>query len=310
MNETTNEKPSDRSQLSLWVRLKYSVIRSALQAIAKLFGLNGLYVFGQCFAFCEYFLQYKRRARISRRLDQIYDEPLPKRKKHRIMRQFFTRVRCDKMIYTIIDLIDRDELLSRFEIVGKEYLDAGNKRGKGTLFLFSHQGSHHVGGIFMALAGYPLVGIRDPKESVLRRYVQDKFERCFPEFKDFQVTSNDISPRTFFRQFAANHLVASAMDATRNRGQNVRTVTVNAFGGKMEVISGMTHIALRCKAAILVGFFISLPKYRYQMVYSPWLCDPDTAVDNDETVQNVMQQYADLIQNHVRTRPDQISKTR
>jgi len=308
---TTKDDDSNtaRSQLPLIVRAKYMVVRAGLGGIVKLAGLDGLYLFGQAFAYCEYLLKFNRRRRIYRRLDQIYGRPLPKREKRKIARKFFARIRCDKMLYTVMDRIDKQKILERVEVEGIEELDRAVANGSGTFLMFSHQGSHHLGGILLTLSGYPVIGLRDPKEGLLRIYIQQRFEKHFPEFGDLQITPSNTFAKPFFRAFRSNRIVAAAMDVWRDRG-NVRTVTVNVFGGRQEFLSGMTHIALRCKAVVLVGFLLSLPRYRYRMIFHPWLSGPETGGDDQETVQQIMQKYATIIEAHVRKYPCHISKTK
>jgi len=304
-----SKNKSKIKKLSLYMQTKYIFVRSCLVLIVKLIGLDGLYYFGQFFGFCEYLLQYKKRSRIYRRLEQIYGQPVNPREARNIARRYFCRVRCDKMLYTIIDRIDRSVLIERFEITGREYLDRSIERGKGTFFMFSHQGSHHLAGILLILSGYRIMGLRDPNESPLRIYVQQQFEKNFPEFRDLQITPSDSFARTFFHAFRDNNIVAAAMDVWRDRG-NVRTVKVKIFGQEREFLSGMTNIALRSHAVILVGFVLSLPKFHYQIILHPWLNNPDKDDDSPEIVQNVMQRYANLIEQHVKKCPDHISKTK
>lgn len=296
-------------KLSLFTRIKYMAIRAALLAIATLAGLNGLYVFGWFFGFCEYLLQYKRRTRIRRRMEQIFDPPLPTGRRRRITLDFFCRIRCDKMIYTIMDRISRRKLLARLETEGLEHLDRALERGKGTFFMFSHQGSHHLGGILLTLKGYPLIGLRDPNESPLRLYIQQQFEKNFPKLRDLQIIPTDAPARPYFHAFKSNQIVAAAMDVWRHRG-NVRTVDVTVFGETRPFMSGMTHIALRSRATVVVGFLLSLPFYRYKLIVHPPVADPDTATDAAETVQHAMQAYATLIESHTRKYPSHISKTK
>jgi len=309
---TPERRKADKQEprLSLWTRVKYMAVRGAVVAIYKLGGLDGMYRFGWAFGAVESLLQYNRRRRIYRRMDDIFDPPLAKSEKRRIARGFFCRVRCDKMIYTIMDRIDRAELLGRVDSEGKEHLDRAIGRGGGTFLMFSHQGSHHLGGILLVLHGYPISGLRDPNESPLRQYIQERFEESFPEFRDLlEIIPTDVSPRPFFKAFKANRTVAAAMDVWRDRG-NARTMTVEVFGQEREFVSGMTEIALRCKAAIVVGFILSLPGYRYRMIFHPWLTDPEGADDSVENVRSVMQQYARLIEEHTRKYPSHISKTK
>jgi lauroyl/myristoyl acyltransferase len=294
--------------LSWFVRIKYMFIRGWLLMIVKLAGLNGLYAFGQFFGFIEFILQYKKRKRIRIRLSEIFGKPISASRARAVARQQMIRIRCDKMIYTIMDRIDRKDLMDRFEMDGREYLDQAVQRGKGTFFMFSHQGSHHLGGILLTLSGYPIIGLRDPNESSLRMYIQEQYEKRFPEFADLHITSSESFARSYFRAFKKNLIVAAAMDIWRDRG-NVRTVKVNFFGQEREFASGMTHIALRSKAVILVGFLLSLPNYHYRMIFHPWLTEPDSAMETPETVQKVMEDYAHLIEEHVRKYPEHISKT-
>jgi KDO2-lipid IV(A) lauroyltransferase len=297
-----------RSSLSWFVSVKYMFIRSWLLMIVKLTGLNGLYKFGVFFGTIEYLLQYKKRGRMYKRLAEIYGKPLPVSEARSIARKQMCRIRCDKMIYTIMDRINRQELMERFTIDGREHMDRAIQRGKGTFFMFSHQGSHHLGGILLTLSGYPLIGLRDPNESPLRIYIQEQYEKRFPVFKDLQITPSDSFAKSFFRAFRENKIVAAAMDIWRNRG-NVRTVKVKIFGQEREIMSGMTHIALKSQAAILVGFVLSLPDYNFKIIFHPWLSDPDKDVENEATVQRVMQEYSCIIENHVKKYPDHISKT-
>ena len=309
MTEFAQESETGEVRLSLLTRLKYMVIRGFLLGIVKMAGLEGLYRFGWWFGFCECWLQYKRRHRIYRRMDEIFEVPISRAEKQAIARDFFCRVRCDKMMYTIMDRIDRRTLLARVESEDREYLDQAVQRGRGTFLMFSHLGSHHLGGILLILCGYPVTGLRDPNESSLRTYVQGQFEKSFPEFRDLEILPSDAFARQYFQAFQANRIVAAAMDVWRDRG-NVRTVPVQVFGQQRQYLSGMTQIALRCKAVIIVGFLLSLPDYRYRMILHPWLTDPDQADDRPETVQRVMQDYAALIERHARAYPSHISKTK
>ncbi len=296
-------------QLSWVSKVKYTVVREFLYSVVRLSGLEGLYWFGQVFGGCESLLKGRRRARISRRLDHIFGPVLSKKDKRNIARRQTARIRCDKMLYTIMDKLDRQVLLDRVHLEGTEHLDKAIQRGKGTFLMFSHQGAHHLGGIFLAMKGYGLDGLRDPKQSDLRMYVQEQFEETFPESRDFNIEFAGEFVRAFFRRFKNNNIVAAALDVRRDRG-NVRTTPVRIFGSEQKFVSGMTQIALRCKAVPVVGFILSEKDFHFRIIISPWLNDPDNSQDDSETVQQVMQRYADLIEQHVKKYPCHISKTR
>lgn len=303
------EGKTRKSGVSWWIRFKYGTVRTALMAIVRVVGLDGLYRLGQIYGACEFALQYKRRASAYKRLEEIFGRPLPAAERRRIIRRQVSRIRCDKMLYTIMDLIDRNELTRRFVISGKEHMDRAVAGDRGVFFMFSHTGSHHLGGIFLVLLGYPVIGLRDPNESPLRLYIQEQFEKNFPEFGDLQITPSDSFARTFFHAFRNKAIVAAAMDVWRDRG-NVRTVKVRLFGQEREILSGMTHIALRSRSPILMGFLLALPNYHYKILFHPWLSDPDRDQDTPETVQRIMQEYAHIIEEHVKKYPCNISKVR
>jgi len=296
-----------KSEVGWFSRAKYMFVRFWLVLLVKVGGLDGMYRFGQIFGTIEFILQYRKRWRAYRRLEEVSGGPLPTARKRMVIRRQMCRVRCDKMIYTIMDRIDRNELLNRVQVVHREYMDQAVAHGKGTFMMFSHQGSHHLGGILLILLGYPTIGLRDPNESDLRLYIQEQFEKNFPEFKFLQITPSDSFARTFFQAFKDNAIIAAAMDIWRDRG-NVRTVKVQVFGQEREFLSGMTHIALRSHSPILVGFLLSFPGYHYRVIFHPWISDPDQDGDTPPTVQRVMQEYANIIENHVKTYPCHISK--
>ncbi|MFA5863740.1 MAG: hypothetical protein WC975_03540 [Phycisphaerae bacterium] len=295
-------------EISLFTRVKYMFVRGSLMLVVKLTGLNGLYRFGQFFGYCEFLLRYKKRFRTYQRMEVVFGTPLPLSRKRMIVRRWMCRVRCDKMIYTIMDMIDRKVLLDRVEISGKQYMDRSIANGQGTFLMFSHFGSHHLGGILLTLLGFPIIGLRDPNESPLRLYVQERFAKNFPEFSDLQITPSDSFARTFFHAFKKNFIVAAAMDVWRDRDHG-RTVEVTIFGERREFLSGMTHIALRSHAAILTGIILSLPGYRYRLILYPWFNDPNKDQDTPEIVQRVMQQYAQMIEEQAKKYPCHISKT-
>lgn len=308
MTDETRESGSKEVTLSWIDRIKYGFVRFFLLALLKGLGLRGMYAFGWFFGWCESWLQYNRRRGFYRKMDRIFQPKLTMREKRRHVRDFCCRVRCDKMIYEVMDQIPKETILGNIESQGLEHIDAALKRGKGCFLMFSHQGSHHLGGILMTLQGYPLVGLRDPNESPLRIYMQQLFEKSFPEFRGLTIISTDAPVRPYFRAFRDNKLVAAAMDISRHRGDTTRTVDVQVFGETRPFMAGMTTIALHSRAVVLVGFIVSLPWFRYRIVVHPWLIDPEMASDDEATVGKVMQDYAHLIEQHTRQYPSQISR--
>ncbi|MFO0972560.1 MAG: hypothetical protein U1A27_03845 [Phycisphaerae bacterium] len=300
--------PAEERGLSVWSRLKFELVRTFLALWTRLFSLSGLYWLGQTFGTCEYLLDYHRRRRVHRRLARIFPEGLSASRRRLFTWRYFRRVRCDKLIYLIMDKVPREKLLRRTKWHGREHLDAALARGKGAYIMLAHYGSHHVAGPIMALLGYRVAGVRDPKEAPIRRYVQQKYAEVFPEIKAVRVYFADTFPRQFYREFAENGVLCSALDIDRFRGEHLKTCPVTVFGQTHEWLTGTLQIALRCGATVMQGFVVSRRNYYFRWELSAPLIDPDAGRDEPELVARVMQQYASNIESHARHHPDHLMK--
>jgi len=295
-----------------WInRAKFGLVRWFLWAIARSFSLRGLYLFGRFFGTCEYLINFKRRARYRRELARIFPEGLRASREKRIIRSYFCRTRCDKLLYLIFDKLPKEKILKRIKFHGRERLDAALQGSKGVYVLLSHNGSHHVAGLLMALLGYKCAGVRDRNEGPIRQYVQEKYAATFPEFADIKVLYADSFPRDIYRCFQENRVLGSALDVSRVRGLQLKTCPVTYFGETREFLTGTLQIALRCKAPIVQGFVVSRPNFYFRLIVPPALHTPDPAaepIETPELVAEIMQKYADGIADHVRGHPDHLSR--
>lgn len=308
-------RPLDKGRprdLSGWTCAKFVVVRGFLWAWARCFSLKGLYLFGRFFGTCEWLINYKRRRRFRMHFERVFGRSRHTRERSSIRRaclRHFTRTRCDKLFYLIFDKLPREKILRRVRFHGKEILDEALKRNKGAYFCMSHVGSHHVSVLLMALMGYRVAGVRDRNEGAIRRYVQEQYDETFPEFRTIRMLYADTFPRDIYRCFQDGFILGSALDVTRDRGSHLRTATVTMFGQRREFLTGPVRIALRCGAPILQGFVVSRKNFYFHLIVEGPLIDPDTATDEPEAVNQVMQRYADNIAHHLTQHPDHISKS-
>lgn len=306
----SESRPAERADsLGWWPRLKYAVVRGFLWGWARCFSMRGLYLFGQFFGTCEYLINHKRRRRFRERLADVYGNDLAPATVRRMTWRQFTRIRCDKLFYVILDKLPREKILNRIRFHGKEIVDAALSRGHGTYIMISHHGTHHVSGLLLALLGYRVAGVRDRNEGALRRYVQEKYAQTFPEARAFRVLYADSFPRELFRCFEEGFILGSSPDIDHDRGSHLKTTPVEIFGQKRAFLSGPVRIALRCGAPVLQGFVISRKNFYFRLVVSGPLVDPAVSKDDAETLAATMQRYADNIEAFVREYPCHISKT-
>ena len=301
--------PPER-RLGLYTRGKFAVVRWFLMAWVRTFSLRGLYLLGRFFGTLEYLINFKRRARYRRELRRVFPEGISRSREDQIIRSYFRRTRCDKLLYLIFDRLPKDKILRRIRFHGREHLDAALARGNGVYAMLSHHGSHHVAGLLMALLGYKCAGVRDPQEGALRIHMQEKYAQSFPEFAAIRVLYSDSFPREIYRCFRENRVVGTALDVSRIRGVALKTCPVQVFGQTREFLTGTVQIALRSNATVVQGFVVSRPNFYFRLVVHPplWAPGDDANPERPELIAEIMQKYADGIAAHVREHPDHLSR--
>lgn len=304
--------PSAEAELGLLSRLKYDLVRGFLWGWARCFSLRGLYLLGAAFAVCEWAINYKRRSRFRKHLKTGFGrgtKVIDRATARSACLQHFIRTRCDKLFYLIFDKLPKEEILARVRFPREADLAAEVTRGKGMYVCLSHIGSHHVLALIMALKGYRVAGVRDPNEGAMRRYIQRKYDETFPEFRAIRMLYSNMYPRDVYRCFQEGYILGSTLDIGRERGAHLRMVSVEMFGKPREFLSGPVQIALRCRAPIYQGFVVSRPNFYFDLVLKGPLIESETATDTPETLQTIIQRYADNIAEHLAQYPDHISRT-
>lgn len=302
------ERSQPQPKISLWQRFSFGCMRSMLALLMRCFGLSGLYRIGRAFGTLECSINYKRRRRLNRLLRDRLGQHLDDKARRRAVRGFFARTRCDKIFYLIFDLIPRQQVIDRFHITNRQIMDQALARGNGCFVAMAHHGSHHVVGMLMALAGYSPAAVRDPKEGAMRQFVQNLYDRRYPEFRRLRIISADAFPREIFRCFQENRPLGAALDAYRQRDDRKRSVTVDLFGQQRDLMVGTLQIALRCGAGIIQGFVISEPNFHYRLDFLGPLLDPSQAVESPELIQSAMDRYATNLERYILQYPDHISR--
>ena len=304
-----SQRPADR-RVNWYDRVKFGLVRWFLSGWAAVFSLRGLFLFGRWFGTIEYVVNFNRRARYRRELRRVFPEAIDRTRERKIIRDYFRRTRCDKLYYLIFDRLPREKIMRRIRFHGRQYLDEALKNERGVYVMMSHHGSHHVAGLLMALLGYHSAGIRDRNEGGLRRYVQEKYTKTFPECAATRLLYADSFPRDIYRCFQENRVLGSALDVNRYRGSSLKTCPVRIFGQEREFLTGTLQVALRCGATICQAFVVSRPNFYFRLIVKPPLYVPKDRQrgENPELIQQLMQSYADGIEAHVRAHPDHISR--
>lgn len=301
-------RPADPAGLTVWEYVSFTIAHAMTGWLLACLSLSGFYRFGRMFGTLEWLINHKRRGRFSATLQRVLGRVPTAGERRRATREFFVRTRCDKLFYLILDRIPRDKLMALLSIGNQALLDEALARGRGVYLAFSHHGAHHVIAMLMALKGYKTAGVRDRREGAIRRYVQQRFDRVYPEFQRMHVLFADGYPRDIYRCFKDGCLLGSAMDVSRVRDPNQRTEEVAIFGEKRPFLSGPLRIALRCRAPVLQAFIVPEDGFRYRLEIVEILVDPEKVRDEAAAVARAMHTYADNVERHLRASPSLLSR--
>ncbi len=305
------ECPSvERRRLTLWEYASFTTAHAMATLLLNLLSLKGLYRFGRAFGTIEWLINFKRRRRFAGTLHTLFGQEMNPSRRRRQVREHFMRSRCDKIFYLVFDQITREASLSRLTITNQELLDNALSRGRGVYVAMSHHGPLHVLAMLLALRGYKTAGVRDRREGALRRYIQDRFDRRYPEFRRMRVLFADGFPREIFRCLQDGFVLGSAMDVSRVRDPRQRTEEVYVLGQKQLFLSGPMRIAVRCRTPVLQAFIIPEPDFHYRLEIVDLLIDADEAKaeNEDAAVARAMQCYAANIETYIRRFPSLVTR--
>ena len=181
---------------------------------------------------------------------------------------------------------------------GSENFDAGQRRGKGVLFLTGHMSAWELSSFAHALYGHPLHFLVRPisnsrVDSLINRY------RCLSG--NLPIDKNK-SARAILKVLAEGGTVGILSDHNTALEEGV---FVNFFGIPASTTSGLARIALRTEAAVVPGFLFwddSLRKYRLRF-------EPPVELlrsgDEEVDVRENTQRFTSVIEDYVRAHPDQ-----
>lgn len=144
-------------------------------------------------------------------------------------------------------LEDRDILNKLVTVKGLNHIDAALKQGKGVIILSAHTGNWELGGIYMALLGYPMLAVALPH----RYHKVNSFFNSQREKMGVVVASSiGIGVKRIYEALKKNKLVALVGDRDFTNGG----VKIKFLGGEKLIPKGPAFISKRTGAPIIPGF--------------------------------------------------------
>jgi len=295
-------------RLTAWERASFFLAHASVAALLRALGIRGLYRFARGFGTIEWLVNFKRRRRFGRALASLHLSSLSPALRRRFTREHFMQTRCDKIFYLVFDCLPAQRARELFTIGNKGLLEAAVDSGRGAYVATSHHGSVHIAGLLMALSGYRIAGVRERRESALRRYIQDRLDRKYPDFQRARILFADSFPREIFRCLREGFLLGSSMDVSRTYHPNQRTEPVTLFGEQRHFLSGPLRVAYRCNVHALQAFIVPSRDFRYRLEIVETLFESDRPAGEDEMVGDAMRRYAANVERFLRTMPHLMSR--
>lgn len=188
-------------------------------------------------------------------------------------------------------LLRKKDLGNFIKIDGLEHVEEALKKGKGVIILAVHIGNWELGGVFMALMGYPMVAValphRHPK-------VNSFFNNQRQKLGMRVISSTGVAVRHIYDALKKNKIVALVGDRDfANSGKRM------PFLGETKIIPrGPAVLALRTGAVIIPGFVVRQKDDTHILKFLPPL-------RSDCSEDEITAQCAKTIEGIIRRHPEQ-----
>jgi KDO2-lipid IV(A) lauroyltransferase len=185
-------------------------------------------------------------------------------------------------------LLNKENIKNFIKTEGLEHVEAALSRGKGVIILAVHVGNWELGGVFMALMGYPIVAValphRHPKVDAFFNHQRQKMGMGV-------IPSAGVGVRHIYDALKNNRIVALVGDRDfANGGKRM------PFLGETKIIPrGPAVLALRTGAAIVPGFVLRQKDDTHILKFLPALradgSEDEIMARCVKTIEEVVRQY-------------------
>jgi KDO2-lipid IV(A) lauroyltransferase len=192
--------------------------------------------------------------------------------------------------------LDKDFIRKNIHLQDLDNFDRGLTRGKGAIVLTAHLGNWELGGVVMALLGYPLWAVALPHKE---KKVNDFFNGQ-RQSKGLNVIPLGRAVRQCLNLLRENKMVALVGD----RDFTEKGITVNFFGRPAFFPEGPAAFSLKTGACIVPGFMVRNPDDSFSLrIERPIEFTPGQEKEKD--IRQLVGIYQAIIEKYIRLYPDQ-----
>jgi KDO2-lipid IV(A) lauroyltransferase len=193
--------------------------------------------------------------------------------------------------------MDRTFIHQKIKTEGTEAFDRALKEKKGVVVLTAHIGNWELGGVVIALLGYPLWVVALPHKN---KKVNDFFDGR-RKGKNINVIPFGKAARQCLQTLRENKMVALLGDRDFSHERGLIT---ELFGRPIYLPKGPAALALKTGAAIVPGFMIRNPDDTFTLKIEPAVNIAVTG-DSEKDLEEAVNRYKDILEDYIRRYPEQ-----
>lgn len=265
------------------------------QFIALALPLKFVYAVAVFLADLHYFFAFRDRSFVKNNLKVIFPD-----KPDKELRQISRRVFCNFAKYLVdffrFKKLDPEYIKKNIKLENLHYFDQALEGGKGVVVLTAHLGNWELGGVVIALLGYPFWVVALPHKN---KKVNDFFDGQ-RNSKGVKVITMGKAMRSCISHVRNNHMVALVGD----RDFTEKGVIIDFFGKPTHFPEGPAALRLMTGAAIVPGFMLRNPDDSFTLrIEEPVKFNPTG--DKLKDLTELVKVYKNILEDYIRKYPDQ-----
>jgi phosphatidylinositol dimannoside acyltransferase len=218
---------------------------------------------------------------------------------HNVMRNYYELCRAPEMTDADIDhMID-------FDAQGWKRIEEIHGQGRGVLMVSAHFGSFDMVTQVLARHGLPATAlVAQVKPAWLSDFITDL--RADRGLELIMVDEEEGSGVNLGALKQSINLLRSGglLGVVADRNLEQRGAKIKFFGYDTIVAAGVAKMAMRTKAAIIIGMARRLDNYRFSLTWDEPI-EPEGSASNEEDVRVLLQKVFNRLQTHIGQNPEQ-----
>ena len=266
----------------------------AQNLVLKLSLKNG-YKFGIFVADLYSFFAFVDRKRVAENLKVIFPEKTA-REIAVIRKKLFHNFAKYLVDFFRINTLDMEYVKKNIRVENMHYVDAALKEGNGAILATAHLGNWELGGVLIAMLGYPLLTVALSHKSK----EVDEFFNGQRQSRGLRALPLGNAAKGCLKALRNNEVLALVGD----REFAGKGIVIDFFGKPAVFPLGPAGLSLQTKAKIIPGFMLRNEDDSFVLVMNePIQYEPSG--DKEKDLKEIVTKYKNVFEDYIRRYPDQ-----